>query len=306
MTTEQAQEVLRIALEGAAKQDLDDDRIRFMALHLAPLPFERTRRRVHEYVLAHKWLSSVDELLDAAGVSTAARSDLARAVHEGGELWPSLRSMSGWEFVPRGGPYPDGVALYCREAGLPLPTGASVTPIALAPGPATEPEEAPAPVAGDALRSIGTDLQQRKTAALRRSFEELRRPPTPIVPDREALPPVLREALVAADVVQESWAREKARLGAEVRAYEEMRGELAEMIRRGAPDNEAGKAVAVELLQRLLADPGYGLAAVAEVVRDALLPDGEVALKPEHGPNPDPFDEGPGPLTGLRLALRKG
>lgn len=276
--------------------------------HLEPLPAHRAEQGIDQVIAgvdreprAQPFFPSIAEVLGAIGIHGDARRELRRARRTGGELWPSLRSMSGWEFVPRGGPYPEGVALYFRENDIPLPAGARV---ALPAAPEAV-GGAPADPGASIRAGIGTDLQQRKTASLRRAVEQLQHPPVPLELDRAALPAVLREALVAADVGQESWAREKARLGAEVRAYEEMRGELAEMIRQGAPDNEAGRAVAVELLRRLVADPGYGLAAVAEVVRDALCPGAEVAVKPEHGANPDPFDEGVGPLVALRIAMRK-
>src|SRR5262245_46575745 len=65
---QEALAVMRIAVEGAAQQQLDDDRIRFLAMHLGPLPFERTRDRVHRYVASNKWISSLAELLDACGL----------------------------------------------------------------------------------------------------------------------------------------------------------------------------------------------------------------------------------------------
>jgi len=106
---------MRIALEGAAQQALDDDRVRFMALHLGPLPFERTRDAVHRYVANHKWISSLEELCDACGLppdepraGLSARADLVRAVRDGGRLVPDLRSVSGWAYVPDGAALPPG------------------------------------------------------------------------------------------------------------------------------------------------------------------------------------------------------
>jgi len=302
VTADEAKEVLRVGLNGAAKQDLDEARVELMALHLAPLPFERTRRHVHEYVLGHKWLSSLEELLDAAGVAASARADLARAIHEGGQLLPSLRSMSGWEYVPRGGPYPEGVALFYREARQPLPKGARVAPLAL-PAAAVQPAAAsgPAPV----LQEIGTELQRRKNAALRRSFEALRSPPAPFVPDREAMPPVLRQAVDAAEAQLDRATRAEQRCIAQERCYRELCEEMTGMLRARAPDGLAARGVVVDLLRVVLADPCYGLIGCVEALRDAVCPGAEVAMRPEHGPNPDEFDDAPGPLVALRVGLRK-
>lgn len=305
MTGEEAKEVLRIALEGAAKQDVDEDRIKFMAVHLGPLPFEPTRRRVHEYVLSHRWLSSIEELLDAAGVSTSARVDLARAIHEGGDLLPSLRSMSGWEYVPPEGEVPRGVGEFYANADRPMPLAGRTVSFALPAAVGDRLADVPAELAGDALTSIGRGLQAQKNAALRRAFEQRQHPPAPFVPDRDAMPIVLREAVEAAETALDRATQAERRCQAQERAYRELCDEMADRVRDGAPDAATAQTVAVELLQRLAADPGYGLTACAEVLRDALIPGAAVAVKPEYGPNPDPFEDTLGPLVELRIALKR-
>jgi hypothetical protein len=135
VSPQEATQILRIALEGAAQQPLDDDRVRFLALHLVPLPFERTRDGVHRYVANHKWISSLEELLDACGLppddrraGLSARADLVRAVRAGGRLVPDLRSVSGWAYVPDGAALPPGaveaerVAAEHAPPALPAPS----------------------------------------------------------------------------------------------------------------------------------------------------------------------------------------
>src|SRR5262245_66224345 len=126
MSPHEATQVIRIALEGAVQQALDDDRVRFLALHLVPLPFERTRDGVHRYVANHKWISSLEELCDACGLppdearaGLTARADLVRAVRAGGRLVPDLRSVSGWASVPDGAALPPGALEAERVAAEP-------------------------------------------------------------------------------------------------------------------------------------------------------------------------------------------
>jgi len=134
MSPHEATQVIRIALEGAVQQALDDDRVRFLAMHLGPLPFERTRDAVHRHVASNKWISSLAELLDACGLppdepraGLTARADLVRAVRDGGRLVPDLRSVSGWAYVPDGAALPPGAVEAARIAGAPdapaLPAG---------------------------------------------------------------------------------------------------------------------------------------------------------------------------------------
>ena len=162
MNPTEAAHVLRLGFEGAAQQQVDDDRLRFLAAHLGPLPFERTRDAVHRYVANHKWISSLEELLDACGLppddrraGLTARSDLVRAVRQGGRLVPDLRSISGWAYVPAGAPLPEG-ALEAERVAL-------EPPVPALPAPAVSEQER-----RDNLRRLGAlyrDLARRETAS---------------------------------------------------------------------------------------------------------------------------------------------
>lgn len=108
MTHEEAKKVVAIALAGSVARDTDGDTLKFWRSHLLPLPYEAIARRVHGYVATHKWCASLAELLEACGLPDAARHDLVRAVREGGQLVPDLRSLSGWSYVAPGEPLPQG------------------------------------------------------------------------------------------------------------------------------------------------------------------------------------------------------
>jgi hypothetical protein len=155
VSPQEAVAVLRMGMEAAVQQPLDDARLRFLVMHLVPLPFEATRDRVHRYVANHKWISSLEELLDACGLppdearaGLTARADLVRAVRAGGRLVPDLRSVSGWAYVPEDAPLPPGAV----EAEL---VAAERPPPAL-----------PAPAVGDAARRANL----RRLGALHREL----------------------------------------------------------------------------------------------------------------------------------------
>jgi hypothetical protein len=108
VTAAEAKAVLAVALGGTVAREMDADALKFMRSHLLPLPYAPVASRVHDHVAAHKWCSCLAELLDACGMPPAARTDLTRAVREGGALVRDLRSMTGWSYVAPGEEPPPG------------------------------------------------------------------------------------------------------------------------------------------------------------------------------------------------------
>lgn len=122
MTADQAEELMRSAAAGAAKQELGADRYEFLMRHLLPLPYEWTRDRISRYLVTHKWLSSLAEICDAVGVTERAADDLVRAALERGQLVRDLRSASGWSYVGPGEPLPQGAVEAAAVAAEPVVT----------------------------------------------------------------------------------------------------------------------------------------------------------------------------------------
>lgn len=137
MTPDEAGRVMKIATAGAVARDLEPERFAFLIQHLLPLPYERTRDNVHRYVANNKWISSLEELCDAAGLpdddpraGVRARTDLTIAVREGGRLVSDLRAVSGWSYVAPGAALPPGAveAEQLRAAPVAaLPAGQEIT-----------------------------------------------------------------------------------------------------------------------------------------------------------------------------------
>lgn len=128
MTVDEAATVAKIAVATTIRGELDPEVWEFWLMHLLPLPYESTHRRVSAHVASTKWCSSLAELLDAAGIPAAARADLTRAVRDGGRFVADLRSITGWSYVaphaelPRGAVEAAAVAAEPPErAALPPP-----------------------------------------------------------------------------------------------------------------------------------------------------------------------------------------
>lgn len=306
--------VIAVVRGGAIPQEFSDERLKEIAGYLLPLPYDYCRRAAERWAISvpvdehgqpvPKFVSEPSAVLTGCGVPFGTRHLLDRALRDGGEVYPSVRgaiSDGGWEYVAAGEPLPLGVAEAMLAAGQTLPHNRACAELPAGP---IEQRDEPTD-ATDALAVIGRGLQARKNGALRRAFEQRQHPPAPIAWDRDAMPPVLREAVEAAERAQDRATKAEQRCQAQERAYRELCADLADRIRDGAPDSETARAVVVELLQRLLSDPGYGLSACVEALRDALIPGAEVAVKPAYGPNPDPFDDGVGPLIELRIALKE-
>lgn len=126
MTADEAGAVMKIATAGAVARELEQVRYEFLLAHLLPLPYGRTLDSVHRYVANHKWVSSLEELLDACGLplddaraGATARTDLVRAVRDGGRLVRDLRAVSGWAYVGPGDPLPAGAVEAERLAAEP-------------------------------------------------------------------------------------------------------------------------------------------------------------------------------------------
>lgn len=286
--------------------------------HLEPLPADAVAQGVRRLIAglgrsekAQPFFPSIPELLDAVGIFGAGRAELLRAIAQKGHLMPTIRTvgdnLSGWEFVPRHGPLPLGVAQALAVAGKPLPEGMTVaSPPALMPAtPALRSGEPMRP--GTALATIGQGLQQRKDAALRRAYEEQRDGPPPATAyDRALMPPVLRQAVEAAEAEQARLEQARHRCEAQERAYREMCDEIRDDQRARVVDGATAKAVARELLAGLMVDPLQGFEAVVGVLRDAVAP-GLAIAKAElaHGPNPDVFDDAPGPVVAVRVAFKR-
>lgn len=305
--------------EAAVAQDLDDRKVEGLAEWLIPLPFDVCERRVEQWAAAavavdgqgrrvEKWVSSVDHVLAAVGVDAAARQLVAQAKAEGRQLWPSLRGV-GWEFAAPDGALPRGVGEFYANLRLPIPDGRLID-VTL---PIGAPERTAGPTralpsggaldAATALATIGRDLADANAAALRSRFEVLRHPPSEEI-DLEALPPALRRALEAADAERDRLVAARRRCEAQEQAYREMAGELAELIRRAAPDYQTARTVALELLQRVLREGDVG--AVLELVRDALNPALAIAVcDVKRGPSEDPFDDAPGPIEAVRVVITR-
>lgn len=304
---------------AAIPQELSDGRVAEMAEVLTPLPFEVCERRVEQWALsvavdaegrqAEKWMSTPDHVLAAVGVGARARHLIEQAILDrqagrDAEVWPSLRE-NGWELIGPGDPLPRGVGEWHANLGLPLPAGRRVS-LALPAAPPTDLATVPEELVGDELRAIGTGLQQRKNAALRRAFEELRDPPAPIAWDRERMPPVLREAVKAAEAAQDQAIQAEQHCIAQERAYRELCAELAERIRESAPDAITARAVVVDLLRRVAADAAYDVIGCADALAEALGPELRVVkCDVERGPKPDEFEDALGPVVGLRLLLKE-
>lgn len=121
MTELEAARVLAEVLAGTVQRDRSKEDLAYLRRYLLPLPYEQTLRRVEEYVASvgrgrdgkatHGWISTPGELLEACGLpdKPAVRADLVKAMREGGELLPDLRSMDGWSYVPPGAEMPIGV-----------------------------------------------------------------------------------------------------------------------------------------------------------------------------------------------------
>jgi len=252
VTADQADEVLAVLRMGAVPQELSDERVKLFLLFLRPLPYERSRRAVLNYVAsadpkgAPKFVSSVDELLEACGIPAGARGELTRAVQDGGELLPDLRSVSGWSYVPPCAEPPPGVA----EAE------------ALARG-ALEPPERPALPAPTEGIDRGAALDRiRGTLGRRRSAEP---------PDRWArVDAAMATAVSLPDEVSEMLGRlrraEDQHL-AEAAALRELRAAVREELEQGNIPLEAVEPAVRALLGKL--DLVGGL----EAVRDVHLPE---------------------------------
>lgn len=328
MTREEAIALVLQIREVAIKQEIDQHRLDRMEAVLLPLPYQDCLRNAARWTTAvqtdekgqplPKFVSTPDEILAVVGVDGRARSLVDRAIAEGGTVWPSLRdvgreAIGGWAYVAPDAPLPRGVGEFYANLGLPPPDGRPVS--RALPGPSAgpspralpsggEPRSEPLP-AGQAIATIGRQLAQAWRAQDRRAFEVRRHPPSREVA-LDDLPPALQAALEATEAEHAKLVEARRRCEAQERAYRELCAEMADRVRDGAPDAESARAVAVELLERIAADPLGGIGAALEVVRDALVPGGRlVAPTVTYAPNPDPFDERPGPVAGLRLAITR-
>jgi hypothetical protein len=172
MTPKEAERVLLTAIGAAAAREMDPETLLLLQSHLVPLPYERTRDHVLRYAIGHKWVSSLQELCEAAGVPASAAADLVRAVLEGGQLVRDLRSASGWSYVAPNDPLPRGALEAAAVAGE------SVAP----------PPEPPALPAGGMIRGVLRDRDRRIAALLgarRVPSEPMRPAPRPEVLESE-------------------------------------------------------------------------------------------------------------------------
>lgn len=274
--------------------------------HLEPLPLDRAEAGVDRLIAgvdrdpkAAPHFPRVPEVLDAIGIHGQARLDLlhikgdtTRKQPARGHLFPSLRSVSGWEIVPAGGPASDGVAIACREAGRPLPAGATV---ALPPAPAPSPEPrrlAPTPIAaasGTPRRAPGGPDRRAVTDL---AIADV---PAPLRPIVERMTIAAGRLEKAADVRD-----------SEALALRELRAEIQDELAQDAAPLECAKPAAARLLARIAATDLEGRYAAVLVLVEALYPDLKVATFDEkRGPNTDPFEDEPGPIESVRVLLKR-
>jgi hypothetical protein len=315
MTEEQAIMLVAKIREIGVWQDIGPMKRQAMEEALRPLPFDLCNQRVEAWALmpavdaegapVTRWISTPDDVLKAVGVMGArARAMLHEAVSSGRELWPSLRDV-GWEIVEPDAPLPRGVGEWHANLGLPTPTGRE---IALALPEASKPSLDGPRRLEPVLDRIGADLRRRKDLSLRQAVARVQHPNPPAVIERAAMPPVLQEAIRAAEEASDRAVMAEQKCLAMERAYRELCEEMRDRLRDAAPDLESAQEVARELLERIVADPLGGIPTAIECFRAAVAPDLVIDGKQSRvvrGENPDPFEDGAGPLIGLRVTLRR-
>lgn len=297
MNAEEVKACQKLLRGGAIQQDLDDDHVTQFALHLRPLPYQRTLMAIQRFLAMPgqagsngqqrpKFVSSVDELLAACDVNGLARPLVAEAAYRGGEVWPNLREHSGWSLVREGEPTPIGVLEWRVLNGLevgdqdwtalqeareaPLPPGARALP----------PGGKPVPLAskiGDLKlsRPIGVTTLSR---------------PKEIPVDQRELPDPLRDAIDRVNAQHD-------RLAAEVRAMATIRAEAEDALLGGEVPAVMVKTIAEKLLRRLADDIDEGRIACVEVLAAACFPGLEVRELKQM-----PDDEDP---TTVRIVLKR-
>lgn len=130
---------------------LGDTLFKEAALHLKPLPGWWAMKNARVWGTMPKldaqgrsqtkFLNNLPEILDAVGVSLAARPDLARAAVEGAMMLPDLRNVNGLTYVGPGGAIPQGCYEYLKLNDIPVPKSIAerVKPVEYLPAPSAEP-----------------------------------------------------------------------------------------------------------------------------------------------------------------------
>lgn len=295
MNLTEAKEIMRLVRDGAAQQELSDDKLALMAEHLAPLPFEWVRQKVRFWMVSPnldpqgherpKFVSDVDSFLDACGVPIAARADLARAVearkrHEMAEMMCDLRAFGELTYVGPNDPLPQGVCEAILVAGKELPPGRATA--ALPPPRSSGP---PADVQ-NRMRDLATRFQTGARAVV--AVQERRTPEIPA--ELQPAYDKLQAAVRSAEISKQSHAANA----------DEYRRRIEELVDELSPDDmpiEAVRPAAVRLLKRLVEHGGA--VAAAEAVGDVW---GLSATALDLAPK-DRFEDEP--PTRIRLVLEK-
>jgi hypothetical protein len=293
VTAEQVKACLRLLRAGAVAQEFDDERLELFALHLRPLPYERTADAIRRYVATPgppdrdgrprpRFVSSVDELLAACDVNGQARPLVAEAAHRGGDVEPDFRSPCGWSLVRPGGPVPVGVLEWRALNGL-LVTDDDWEALRAA----RERELAAGralPAGRGELVALPARLGELKLAAQAPAARAAARA------EVRELPDPLRQAV-------ERFSRQADALAAEQRALREIRAEAEEALLAGEVPAVAVRSAAERVLRRLAEDPDEGPVGAAEVFAAACWPGLEIR---EFKQMPD--DEDP---STVRIVLKR-
>lgn len=132
MKIDHAEEVLNVIRNTAVPSAWDDDRIKYVTLHLCALPYQWALKNVRQWAASPnldargnaqpKYANTLDEVLAACGVAIRAREAVVKAAHtRGAQVMVDLRNEHELTYVGPNDPLPQGCLEYLVANGLPVP-----------------------------------------------------------------------------------------------------------------------------------------------------------------------------------------
>lgn len=132
MRIDQADQVLDVIRNTAVPSTWDDERLKYVTLHLCALPYQWALKNVRQWAASPnldargnaqpKYANTLDEVLAACGVSIRAREAVVKAAHtKGAQTMVDLRNEHELTYVGPDDPLPQGCLEYLVANGLPVP-----------------------------------------------------------------------------------------------------------------------------------------------------------------------------------------
>ena len=317
MTKDEAIAVVAIVRSGAIPQEHPPTTIDEWEDMLLPLPFAYCQRVAQLWKISvpvddrgrpvQKFISEPAALLTACGVGPEARSLLDHAAAEGGTLGRSIiGTHGGWEYIPPGGPIPQGVHDLMVHNGEIEADSVPYTP-RLAPTQAGHLRALPGRRGEDGEPSKIVHISDLTLARPQTAFARALVRSSFLDQDELAsLPPALRRA--AAELqTQLQRAQELVRTkDLEAQALADLRHDITRELAEGDAPLECAKPALVALVRRIAAADPDGARAVLSLVAGALWNLSVTAFDVKRGPavdSDDDFDDTPGEVKAVRVVF---